>query len=214
MGAGCRLWRLLPSWFRDWSEAGEVAVTGRWFQSLIVWGKKELNRTGCLVCSWCSRWAPLVLGSAWGQKLVRSISTNPLLIRYIIWSRLWSLVCLGSITVFFAGMNFVCLVSLELQHRDLCWYELCLPGLFGAPTPGSFLVRTVSAWSVWSSNTGAFVGKNFVCLVWLRLQHLGLGSYEVSCAWYIWGSGAAVLVCRNLCLVRVSDTSAQLWFKR
>ena len=40
VGAGCRLWGLLPSWFRkDWGEAAEVAMTGRWFQSLIVWGK-------------------------------------------------------------------------------------------------------------------------------------------------------------------------------
>ena len=31
VGAGCRLWGLLPSWFRKvWSEAAEVAVTARW----------------------------------------------------------------------------------------------------------------------------------------------------------------------------------------
>ena len=37
MGAGCRLWGLLPSWVpKDWSQAAQVAVTGRWFQSLIL----------------------------------------------------------------------------------------------------------------------------------------------------------------------------------
>ena len=44
---GCRLWRLPPSWFRnDWSEVAEVMAVRRWFQSLMVRGKKELNRTG------------------------------------------------------------------------------------------------------------------------------------------------------------------------
>ena len=43
------MWRLPPSWFRnDWSEVAEVMAVGRWFQSLTVRGKKELNRTG-----WC-----------------------------------------------------------------------------------------------------------------------------------------------------------------
>ena len=52
MGTGCRLWGLMPRWFRkDWSEAAEVAVTGRWFQPLIVWGENELNRTWWLVFS-------------------------------------------------------------------------------------------------------------------------------------------------------------------
>ena len=31
---------------KDRSEAAEVAVTGRWFQFLIVRGEEELNRTG------------------------------------------------------------------------------------------------------------------------------------------------------------------------
>ena len=151
-------------------------MTGRWFQSLIVWGKKELNRTGCLVCSWCSRWAPLVLGSAWGQKLVRSISTNPLLIRYSIWSRLWSLVCLG------------------LQHRVFCWYELCLPGLFGAPTPGCLLVRTVSVWSVWSSNTGVFVATNLCLPGQFRAPTPGCLLVRTLSAWSVWSSNTGVWV--------------------
>ena len=54
MYAGCRLWGLLQyllqSWFqKDWSEAAEVAVTGRWFQSLILIVRG--GRTGWLVCS-------------------------------------------------------------------------------------------------------------------------------------------------------------------
>ena len=41
MGADCKLWELLPSWFqKDGSEAAEVGVTGRWFESLMVWGTK------------------------------------------------------------------------------------------------------------------------------------------------------------------------------
>ena len=64
VGVGCRVWRLPPSWFRnDWSEVAELMAVGRWFQSLMVQGKKELNRTGWWVCSWCRRCAPLVLGS-------------------------------------------------------------------------------------------------------------------------------------------------------
>ena len=52
------------------SEVAEVMAVGKWFQSLMVQGK-ELNRTGWLVCSWCTRCAPLVLGlhvgrSWWG----------------------------------------------------------------------------------------------------------------------------------------------------
>lgn len=40
--AVCRLWRLLSSWLlNDWREAPEVVATGRWFESLMVWGKKE-----------------------------------------------------------------------------------------------------------------------------------------------------------------------------
>ena len=54
MGVGCRLCRLPPSWLQnDWSEVAEVMAVGRRFHSLMVWGKKELNRTGRLVCSWC-----------------------------------------------------------------------------------------------------------------------------------------------------------------
>ena len=38
-------WGLLPSWFwKDWSEAAEVAVIGRWFQSVIVWDGSECSR--------------------------------------------------------------------------------------------------------------------------------------------------------------------------
>ena len=82
-GVGCRLWSLPPSWFRnDWSEVAEVMAVGRWFQSLMVQGKKELNRTGWWVCSWCRRCAPLVLGSVSWQNPTRLMSTNPLLIRY------------------------------------------------------------------------------------------------------------------------------------
>ena len=56
MGVGCRLWRLPPSWFwNDGNEVAEVMAIGTWFQSLMVRGKKELNRTGWLVCSWCRR---------------------------------------------------------------------------------------------------------------------------------------------------------------
>ena len=41
------LWRLPPNCFRnDWSEAAEVMAIGRWFQSHMLCGKKELNRTG------------------------------------------------------------------------------------------------------------------------------------------------------------------------
>jgi len=84
VGVGCRVWRLPPSWFRnDWSEVAEVMAVGRWFQSLMVQGKKELNRTGWWVCSWCRRCAPLVLGSVCWQNSMRLMSTNPaLLIRY------------------------------------------------------------------------------------------------------------------------------------
>ena len=47
VGAGCRLPRPLPSWFwNEWREAAEVAVTGRWFQSRMVRGKKELITEG------------------------------------------------------------------------------------------------------------------------------------------------------------------------
>ena len=44
LGVGCRLWRLPPSWFQDdWSEVAEVMAVERWFQPLMVRGKKELN---------------------------------------------------------------------------------------------------------------------------------------------------------------------------
>ena len=80
MGVGCRLWRMPPSWFRnDWSEVAEVMAVGRWFQSLIV-RVKELNMTGWLLCSWCRGCAHLVLGSACWQKLMKLMSTNPMLI--------------------------------------------------------------------------------------------------------------------------------------
>ena len=46
LAAGCGS-RLPPSWFRnDWSEVAEMVAVGRWFQSLMVRGMKELNRTG------------------------------------------------------------------------------------------------------------------------------------------------------------------------
>jgi len=46
VSAGCGL-KLPPSWVRnDWSEIAEVVAVGRWFQSLMVRGKKELDRTG------------------------------------------------------------------------------------------------------------------------------------------------------------------------
>ena len=46
VGAGCRLWRLPPSRFlNDWrGVAAEVVVMWRWFQSVMVHEKKELNR--------------------------------------------------------------------------------------------------------------------------------------------------------------------------
>ena len=70
VSAGCGS-RLPPSWVRnDWSETAEVVAVGRWFQSLMVRGKKELDRTGWLVWSRCRRCDPLVPGSACWQKMV------------------------------------------------------------------------------------------------------------------------------------------------
>ena len=66
LGVGCRLWRLPPSWFQDdWSEVAEVVAVERWFQSLMVRGKKELNSD-----DWCVPGvdAPLILGSACKQR--------------------------------------------------------------------------------------------------------------------------------------------------
>ena len=81
MEVGWRLWRLSPSWFlTGWREVTEV-VTGTWYQSAGC-EKKELTRTGWLVCSWYSCWVPLVLETLRGQKLVSLMSTNPLFIRY------------------------------------------------------------------------------------------------------------------------------------
>ena len=76
VGPGCGLWKLPPSMLlSDWRIVAEVVVMGRWFQFIMVRGK-ELHGTGWLMCSWCSRWVPLVLGSTRWQKPVRLMSTN------------------------------------------------------------------------------------------------------------------------------------------
>ena len=54
----------------------------RWWQSedgssLLRCGERtELNGTGWLVCSWCRRYAPLVLGSVCWQEPMRLMSTT------------------------------------------------------------------------------------------------------------------------------------------
>ena len=46
LAAGCGS-RMQPSWLRnDWTGVAEVMAVGRRLQSLMVLGRKELNRTG------------------------------------------------------------------------------------------------------------------------------------------------------------------------
>ena len=76
VGPGWRLRRLRPSrLWRDSREGAEETAVGRRFRSATVRGRKGWKRTWCCVCSWCSRCAPLVLGSQWWKKLAGFMST-------------------------------------------------------------------------------------------------------------------------------------------
>ena len=78
------------SWLQVLEDAAELAPEGlerscwgdgsRKMVPVCYGAGKELNMTGWLVCSWCRGCAPLVLGSACWQKLVKLMSTNPMLI--------------------------------------------------------------------------------------------------------------------------------------
>ena len=48
MGVGCGLWieDAAKLALNDWTEVAEVMAVGRRLQSLMVLGRKELNRTG------------------------------------------------------------------------------------------------------------------------------------------------------------------------